>query len=220
MSVSKYLLKFLVMGVVGLPMTAQASLSNLVTNGSFETGDFGGWTISGTQPGPDVIHLATQYGDVITQDPFTYGPDAGATHQAYFFDDDATELLTQSVNLIAGQVYEVGFDLYPTVTGAANQGAYSLTGSLGSQMVASVNSTTNIIPTAKWTHFFGTYTPTVSGPADFSLTFTSAAGAAKDVLVDEVYVVAGDVTPTPEPALYAVLGLGLVGLCFRRKLQA
>ena len=202
-------------GFMGLPVVSQANV-NLITNGSFETGSFSGWTVagSGTTPGtgPVVITSATQYGDVIPSDPFTFSPDAGGVHQAYFVDDNAVETLTQTINLRAGQLYNVGFDLFATESGAANPNSYSLTSSLGSQTVGFANSGANSITPDTWTHFSGTYAASVSGPTALTFLYTSGGTPAKDFLVDEVYVVQDASTSTPEPALLGLLGVGLAGL--------
>lgn len=215
--------------VVGLPLVAHASPANLLTNGSFEAsgGSFAGWTITGggTTPGTGPQIIATNgvtsgpYGDVIPSDPFTFGPDPAGTHGAYFVDDSANETLSQSVNVIAGQLYELGFDLYATRSGAANRNPFTLTASFAGVPITAATSA-SVVPVSTWIHFSDTFTALATGPVDYTFVFTAGAQPAKDVVVDEVYAVAGRVTPAPEPASLAGLGVGLLGLGMIRRRKA
>jgi hypothetical protein len=68
-----------------------ARAGNLVTNGSFESATFAGWTVAGTDGsgpglGPEIIAtngvMAGRFGDVIAADPFAYSPDTSGTKSA------------------------------------------------------------------------------------------------------------------------------------------
>ncbi len=121
------------------------------------------------------------------------------THAAFFVDDGAIESISQTVKLTAGQTYEVGFDLLETTPGQNNPGFFSLSAAIGGQTITTAGSTsgTKLTP-GVWTHFADLFTPTTTGT--FTLTFSYASGvpgsslASKDVLVDDVYVVPGQVT--------------------------
>ncbi|WP_426954437.1 SdrD B-like domain-containing protein [Muricoccus radiodurans] len=206
---------------VGGSITAQ---NNLLTNGSFETTATGGrpgyagWTVSGNTtstpygsgPGQGPEQALTDgktafatsgsstnnYSGVVAPDDANpYYAGGSGTHAAFFVDDGAIETISQSVNLTTGQVYEVGFDVYQALPGSGNAGAFTLTARIGSQtLLIGGSNTGTIIAAGDWTHFASIFTAQTTGTVTFSLTYQTASGAAKDVLVDNVYVTAGQTT--------------------------
>ena len=126
---------------------------------------------------------------------------------AYFVDDGAIETLSQTISVTAGTTYEVGFDLDETLPGENNPGFFSLTASINGVPIVTAGSTSGTILTpGTWTHFADLYTASTTGSV--TLTFTYKSGdpgstlTSKDVLVDDVYVAAGqyttNLTPTSE----------------------
>ena len=196
---------------------AQAMPTNMLIDGSFESG-LAGWTTSGSgNPGVGAVIIPTDgssqapFGDIVPSDPIALGStDPGGVKAAYFYDDSANDTLTQNVLLSAGSVYFVGFDLFKTSSGAGNPQPFTITGSLGSNVIATA--TSGSLATASWTHYSGQITALFSGLTSFSFLFTSPAGTGQDVVVDRVYVVA-----VPEPASLAMLAIGLAALAAIRR---
>ena len=185
--------------LAGASGSAWAIPTNLITNGSFEsyntaTSVFTGWTNSGAvgttppqyaTPHPTNGSTPGQFGDVVPQDPFHFSPDAAGGQGAYFVADSASQSLTQTVSLTPGVTYEVGFDLFPTASGAANPNSFSITGSIGTTVVTTANQF-NTVP-GTWQHFAQTFV--AANPSEtFTFNFTSGPTAAKDVIADLVYV--------------------------------
>lgn len=192
---------------------------NLVQNGSFEVfsgGVFTNWTNSGSPgttpsqfPTPHPTNGVTpgQFNDIVAQDPFTFSPDPAGVQGAYFVADVANQTLSQTVLLVVGQTYEVGFDLFTTLSGAQNPNLFTLTGSIG-DLVVTTATAANTTP-GQWQHYAATFVATSSSET-FSFTFLSGNTPAKDVIADLVYV--GTPVTVPEPATLALLGVGMLGL--------
>ena len=215
--------------------TATSLGTNLISNGQFSTEGtstfFSGWTEStstaatpwgvGPGNGPELYSYKTnkaEYGTPSSYQTNTYAgtPTADTvspyyttspTTAAFFVDDDAIETLSQTVNVVAGTTYEIGFDLNETIPGEGNPGFFSLSTSINGQTIVTAGSTTGTILTpGQWTHFADLYTATTTGPVTLTFTYTSGVPgstlASKDVLVDDVYMAAGqyttNLTPTSE----------------------
>ncbi|MFC0406608.1 SdrD B-like domain-containing protein [Roseomonas elaeocarpi] len=200
------------------------ALTNLLTNGSFENTallgrpGYSGWTVSanttstpyGSGPGLGPEQITTDgrtsyattglgnngYGSVVAPDDANANYAGGSgTHAAFFLDDGARESISQTVSLTAGQVYEIGFDLYQSVPGSGNPGDFLLTAAMGSQTVVTAGSSAGTpVAVGDWTHYASTFTATTTGTYTFSLNYQAGSGTAKDVIVDNVYVTAGQTT--------------------------
>lgn len=199
---------------------ASASPVNLLANGSFENG-FAGWTVAGTGTpyGTPLIittngSTAGPYGDIVPADNVSQSPDAVGTHAAYFVDDAATESLTQSVSVIAGTTYQVGFDYFVTQSGANNLYPFTLSVALGPE-IFTMDTTIDPVVAGSWAHFSDSFTAGASGSAIFTFAYNSGPQPAKDVIVDEVYA-----TAVPEPLTLSLFGAGLAGLAFFRRRRA
>jgi hypothetical protein len=204
---------------------------NLVTNGSFESfgapGDFTGWTYAGTDDGhkPSAITYgsATGYptgafGEAVPADNAVSGsPDAVGNHAAYFVSDAATQTLSQTFHLDAGD-YTIGFSAYVPFNGFNNEFNATFTGAVAGDPLAlfDVDSSTPGV----WKSFSGLAHITTAGDYTTSFQFVAGAFPAGDVVIDRVYVVAGDVTgAVPEPASWAMMlaGFGMIGGALRSR---
>jgi hypothetical protein len=204
----------------GLAIAGQATAANLLTNGSFETGDFTGWSYAGVTPSgfPAAVlnynsptpYPTGAFGEAIPPDDTgSPSPDAVGDHAAYFVADGATETLSQSVFLNPG-LYTIGFSVYVPLNGFGNPGNATFTGSVAGVNLA--NFTVDGSAPQNWMHFAGVANIAVAGFYDTSFIYTSAPGAAGDFVVDRAYIVAGDVTGgVPEPTTWALMILGFGG---------
>jgi hypothetical protein len=195
--------------IAGLAVSTSASAA-IVNNGSFETGDLMGWTQtgSGTTPGIGITVLttggadATGYGDTV--------PSYDGTHAAFFVDDNAREDLSQFVTLVAGTSYNLSFALFATASGASNPFSFTLTNSLGTNVLALTNDNSSTsVPVGEWTSYGYTFTATTTS---YLLNFDFASGPtpAKDVLLDAVQIAES----VPEPATWVMMVLGFAGVGF------
>lgn len=100
-------LSVLVFGAVGF---AHAG-SNLVTNGSFETGDFTGWTVSGDPAFTGVCDASTC--------PGAFAPEDG-NFAAYFGPVGDTATISQMIATTPGDEYSLSFYLANPVGGTPN----------------------------------------------------------------------------------------------------
>jgi PEP-CTERM motif len=230
----------IVLGALGVAAVAATPsyAVNLVTNGGFETNpgpgqiignSVSGWNVSGINPSyPQGYAWIFTYAGASTTNPLTiYGPvtqpaDGGG---AFFYGVDSTfhpSALTQTISgLTVGQTYAVSFDW-----AAAQQTGYN--GNSEDYFAVSLGSETEDTSTISlpqhtfsgWSTATLDFTATatsetlqfvdigcayVSGVCDFGN--PGASGAPPFSLLDNV-----SMTAVPEPATWAMMGIGFVGL--------
>ena len=173
---------------IGLAVgTAQAAV-NLVTNGSFETGDFTGWTQIGNTGFTGVECPGA---------PFA-GPGDGNC-DAFFGPVGSTGGITQNLTTVAGVRYLIEFDFDPD---GGTPSSFSAT--FGGTTLISVNNPPNT------PYQVLGFTATATG-ATTALTFNfrDDPGFLK---LDSVAV-----AQAPEPGTMALLGIGMAGLWWKRR---
>jgi hypothetical protein len=211
--------------LAGIAAAAPAAAGpNLVANGSFENG-LADWTRGGADGGNAVAAInygnpPAAYGEAVpANDASTNSPDAAGNDAAYFVSDDAVnQSISQWVHLAAG-VYQVGFSAYLPHNGFANPGNATFSGVILGDSLA--NFTASTLAETTWQSYSGRATIAAEGDYQVNFVFNSFGGASKDVVIDQVYVVAGDPPlPAPEPATIALFGTGLLCLGVARRARA
>ncbi len=209
-----------------------SAATNLVANGSFESG-LANWTIGGTdsQGFPPVAILYNSatgyptgaYGEAVpVNDAGTNSPDLPGAHAAYFVSDfTVNQSLKQTVALEIG-TYQIGFSAYAPANGFKNVGEATFSGSIAGVTLASYAVSTG--PVTNWQTFADSVEITTAGDYEVSFIFNTNRFPSKDVVIDQVYIIAGNpaVPGVPEPASWALLisGFGMVGFAARRRTLA
>ena len=216
---------------------ASTQAANLINNGSFETGDFTGWTLlnSAGLSSPAVVIAYGQssnyptgaYGEAVPADnaatpaPFAGSPDGAGNYAAYFSDDAANNESLQQLTYLAPGNYEIGFDAYLTQNGYNNPNNAQFSGSIiGTQVTAFTAS--NQTPQT-WLHFGAVAKITQQGYYNTNFSFSSFGNPAKDVVIDRIYAISTNLpstvtippnptAPAPEPASWALMLVGFGGL--------
>ncbi len=197
--------------------------ANLLIDGGFESSGFSpAWTYTGTvsDGNPAVVipynsnssYPGGAYGEPIPANPGGFG--SAGNFAAYFVSDLATETLSQTVHLLPG-VYSVGFSAYLPQNGFNNFFDASFSGAvLGTTLLT--GNVSNGTPLT-WANYVSLVNILAEGDYTATFTYHTDGRPAKDVVIDQVFVVAGAV---PEPSTWAMMILGFLGvgfLAYRRK---
>jgi len=184
---------------LGTSVFAHAGTNNLVTNGSFETGDFTGWTVSGDTTFTGVCDVSTC--------PGGFAPEDG-NYAAYFGPVGDTATISQTIATTPGDEYSLSFYLANPEGGTPNY--FNVT--FGNSSF----SFTNFGAAFGWQQFTLT-TLATSDQTNLSFTFRNDPSY---WFLDNVTVQQSGGGTTPEPGTLALFGSGMIGLAAfaRRKL--
>ena len=191
--------------------------ADAVANGSFSSG-LTSWTPTpappggGTTPGIGITVItlgppgpSTLFGDLVPVD-------GAATHAVYFVDDNANEMLSQTVTLAANTKYDLTFDLFGIVSGATNTSNFELVDSVGAVLASSCFANDPMagcssVPVGVWTPELLQFTTGASTSYLLNFAFTAGTTPAKDVALTNISI---NTATTPEPSSIALLGTGLL----------
>ncbi|WP_294537146.1 hypothetical protein [uncultured Rhodoblastus sp.] len=189
--------------------------TNLLTNGSFESG-FSGWTLTGTATDgyPAVVipyNSGAGYPNGAFNEPVppptgSLSPDAAGTHGAYFVSDFANEALTQTVTLNPGK-YNIGISVYAPLNGWKNAGDATISASIGG--VTLLSSGVHSLNAKNWYDLTGTLVVSAAGPYTAAFNFQTNRFPSADAVIDQAYVVAA-----PEVSTWAMMLAGFAALGF------
>jgi PEP-CTERM motif len=194
---TKTAVSMLAAGFLAVAAPSAFAATNLLTNGSFQTGSPGSapaapWSVTGTAT--IATSTANAGNDVLT----TGSPDAGSTQDLTFTGTTASTL-SQTVSVTAGQSYAIGYDAALYGGGATN-----VTTSVTINGVTLAGLAINTSTAFGWTTKMVYWIANTTGSVTLQITDTNA--STQKLAVDRVFVA------TPEPSSMAVLAVSLVGL--------
>lgn len=219
----KSLVAAVVLGGLG---TGSALAANLLSNGGFETGDFSGWTVSGTAPSSGVGGAGdTIPGVYFPSDVAVRSGDHAAWGVVKGYCCASTDYLTlsQTIAVNPGSDYSIGFFLN---NNSSTEVGYATGNALNSIQII-VNGV-GLLPLDDylslfrdtWTGFAANFNSGTASSVDVAFRIIASGTGSVGLSLDDFYV-DGSTGTVPEPTSLFLLGVGLAGLAAsRRRKQA
>ncbi|HEY1935154.1 MAG TPA: hypothetical protein VGG99_24375 [Acetobacteraceae bacterium] len=208
------------LGLLAAAMSAPAYAGpNLVLNGNFATGDFTDWTYTTVDQNAAASVIPLTGGDYPADTLTSGSPDLSAGYATYFVTDTGTQTLSQTIALGVG-TYTIGFDLSVPLNGYDNVNDATFSASIAGTLLNAAESVATLGATDgtnTWVTEGAVADVTTAGNYTVDFTFTGSSPPAKDVLVNRVFVVAGDALAAPEPASLALLAVPLLAVTALRR---
>lgn len=199
---------------------------NLLTNPGFETGDFTGWTVTGTSSSTGVATAGTPipptfFPSVVDVRSGSFAAFASVAQGATGFPFEQV-LLSQTLAVLPSTAYSLGYFASAQATGSSGFGFGNLPSTSTVDIVVDGVSTGPIFPIVIFVSdgFIPVSSTYTTGPSQTALTVTystSASGASVGISLDD-YFFTGESpqAPIPEPSTMLLLASGLAGLGFFR----
>ena len=200
-------------------LTSGVARANLLTNGGFETGGFGGWTVTNGPPVDSAYPPAViGYNNTLGYPAGAFGenvpaPTASNSFGAYFVSDLAPQSISQTFSPVPSAQYLVSYDIYAPANGRGN--------TFDATLQSNTDGLLSPVWDAKalasgWTVYTALFSVGSTGPWTFTMNFQGGGYPAADFVVDNFDIERAPprVGAVPEPSTWAMMILGFLGVGF------